>query len=173
MVLAAVYFLFLRSPAEPPPPPLKKKVAPAVVAQPTTAQGQAVAAAKKAAGKANEQMAPLNEVVNADQPATTAPAKTAAPVQTASAAVAPAPAVVKPVDLGPPPPSVAFREWVANLRIGSVRTGAKPRILIEKTSYDVGDTVNQQMGITFEGYNAEKRVLLFKDRSGAIVERRN
>lgn len=172
MVLAAVYFIFLRSPAEPPPPPVKKKAAPAVVAQPTTAQGQAVAAAKKAVEKANEQMAPLNEAVKTDQPATIAPAKTEAPAQVAPA-VAPPPVVVKPVDLGPPQASIAFREWVSNLRIGSVRTGAKPRVLIEKTSYDVGDTVNQQMGITFDGYNAEKRVLLFKDRSGAIVERRN
>lgn len=167
-MLGAGYFLFLYSPdgAAPLPPP--KKSVPAVVANPSTGQGQAVAAAQTAVEKANEQMAPLNEVLKSDQPMA---AVTSAPEAAKAVVVAPPP--IAAIDLGPPPPSVAFREWVSTLRIGSVRTGAKPRILIEKTSYDVGDTVNQQLGISFEGYNAATRMLIFKDRSGAIVERRN
>lgn len=163
VMLGAGYFLFLQSPPEPPPLPPRK--APAVVANPTTVPGQAVAAAQKAAEKAKEQMAPLNEAIAADHP-------TAAPAPEPAKPVVAAPPVAV-VDLGPPEPSLAFREWVANLRIGSVRTGAKPRILLERTSYDIGDTVNQQLGITFDGYNAETRMLIFKDRSGATVERRN
>lgn len=168
-MLGAGYFLFLQSPAEPPLPPPKRAL-PAVVANPTSVPGQAVSAAQTAVAKANEQMAPLNEAIAADQPAVgSAPVPEPATV----AAAAPPPVEVAEIDRTPIPPSVAFREWVANLRIGSVRTGAKPRILLDRTSYDVGDTVNQQLGITFEGYNPDTRMIIFKDRSGAIVERRN
>ena len=167
-ILGAGYFLFLHSAEEASPLPPPTKTVSAVVANPTTVQGQAVAAAQKAAERANEQMAPLNEVIKADLPGADV---TPATETTTTVVVAPPP--VAAVDLGPPPPSVAFREWVSILRIGSVRTGAKPRILLERTSYDVGDTVNQQLGITFEGYNPDTRMIIFKDRSGAMVERRN
>ena len=163
LALVAVWFVFLKAPDAPPPPPPKKAAPPAaqLAAKPTTPQGQAVAAAQQAAAKAQEQLAPLNEVLKADQPAATTPVV---------AAPAPLPAPVVPS--GPPPPSPTFRAWVVDLRI-NVRTGVKPRIQIERTTYDVGDTVNQTLGITFVGYNAETRVILFKDKSGAIVERRN
>ncbi len=45
--------------------------------------------------------------------------------------------------------------------------------LIGGTSYQTGDLVNPQLGISFEGYNAETRLLIFKDKTGASVTRRN
>ena len=87
-----------------------------------------------------------------------------------------APAPVTPVVTAPPPPppaSEAFKAWVENLRIMGVRTGREVRIFVGGTAYAPGDLVNPQLGITFAGYNAETRMLLFKDASGAKVERRN
>ena len=53
------------------------------------------------------------------------------------------------------------------------KDGVVSRVFIGGTSYQVGDLVNPQLGITLEGYNAETRILTFKDKSGAKVERRH
>jgi hypothetical protein len=92
--------------------------------------------------------------------AETAPAKAAEP---------PKPVVPPP----PPPPSAAFHAWVENLQIRGVRGGAVPRIFIGSSSYQRGDLVNPQLGITFESYNDTTRVLTFRDKTGAKVERRH
>ena len=106
------------------------------------------------------------------KPAGTKPSETAAVV---AATPAPKPAEeVKPATPPPPPaPSVAFRGWVENLKISGVRGGANPRVFVGKSSYLKGDLVNPQLGITFEDYNDQTRVLSFKDKTGARVERRN
>ena len=54
-----------------------------------------------------------------------------------------------------------------------MRGGANPRVFIGSSSYQVGDLVNPQMAITFEGYTDATRMLVFKDKTGATVERRN
>lgn len=77
------------------------------------------------------------------------------------------------VPSGPPPPSDAFRGWIGSLVISGVRSGSNPRIFIERTAYGPGDLINPQLGITFESYNPATRMLIFKDRSGAMVERRH
>lgn len=104
-----------------------------------------------------------------------APAGTAATTPQDGGTVAPAPVTPTPQPPAPKPapaPSVAFRAWVQNLRISSVRPGPPARALIGATTFVTGDTVEPQMGIVFEAYNAETRVITFKDRSGATVERR-
>jgi len=127
---------------------------------------------------------PPPETVAAPDPAA-APAATpaaATPVETKPAAVAatPEPAVVAPVEPPkpvvpppPPPPSASFRAWVENLQVRGVRGGATPRIFIGSSSYQKGDLVNPSLGITFDGYNDATRVLSFKDKTGARVERRH
>jgi len=62
---------------------------------------------------------------------------------------------------------------VENLKISGVRGGATPRVFISGTSFQKGDLVNPQLGITFEGYSSETRMLVFKDQTGAKVERRH
>lgn len=81
--------------------------------------------------------------------------------------------VPEPVEVAPPPPSVAFRAWVDNLRVSGVRTGSETRVFIGGQSYEAGEIVNPQLGITFESYNSETRRLIFRDKTGATVERRN
>jgi hypothetical protein len=116
----------------------------------------------------------------AKPPAPPAEAKPKEPVATA-VAVPPEvePVVVKPAEpvvpvVAPPPaPTVAFKAWVENLRVSGVRAGSNPRVFIGGTAYAPGDLVNPQLGITFVGYNAEIRMLTFKDATGAKVDRRN
>jgi hypothetical protein len=73
----------------------------------------------------------------------------------------------------PPPPSNQFKAWVDNLKISGVRGGANPRVFIGGTSYQTGDLVNPQLGISFVGYSTDNRLLTFKDKTGASVTRRN
>jgi hypothetical protein len=78
-----------------------------------------------------------------------------------------------PVEVAPPPPSPAFKAWVDALRIGGVRGGAAARVFIGGTAYAPGEVVNPQLGIVFDSYNTETRHVVFKDKTGATVERRN
>jgi hypothetical protein len=145
-----------------------KKEPAAPAPKPATPQGQAVATAKTAVDQAKEQAAvPAKEILEEPKPAEPA-VPTPAPAEPRPAEES------KPVEPPPPPPpSVAFRGWVENLKIGGVRGGANPRIFIGGSSYQPGDLVNPQMGIIFVGYNDATRILTFRDKSGAKVERRN
>ena len=132
-----------------------------------------MATAQKVVEQAKQQVAaPVNEILDNPAPAASAPAATDT---TATAEPAtPAPEEVKPAAPPPPPPaSVAFRGWVENLKIGGVRGGSSPRIFVGGTSYKPGDLVNPQLGITFESYNEGTRMLVFKDKTGATVQRRH
>ena len=168
LVLGGAFVAYKKFTAEPPPPPPRPKI----VAKPVAPQG-AAAVVQTAVDKAKEQAAaPVNEVLQADQPA---PA-TVKPAETPVAA--PAQLAVAPVAEPPPPPPVAspaFKAWVENLKIGgvSVRVGKPVRMVIGRTAYVTGDLVNPQLGIIFESYNPETRMLTFADKSGAKVERRD
>jgi hypothetical protein len=112
--------------------------------------------------------APVAEEPKPEPPPVEAAPKTVAPV------VKKAPPAPKPVEVDePPPPSAAFKAWVDNLRVGGVRAGANTRVFIGGTAYAPGEMVNLQLGIIFESYNAGTRHLIFKDKTGATVQRRN
>jgi hypothetical protein len=119
---------------------------------------------------------PAEAVPAETKPADAKPAD-AKPGEPAAVATTPVPKPVeevKPPPPKPPPPaSVAFRGWVENLKISGVRGGTNPRVFVGKSSYLRGDLVNPQLGIIFEEYNPETRVITFKDKTGARVERRN
>lgn len=182
-VLGWFGFQYLTAPAAAPAPepsvrpsvaqPVEPAAAPAS-APATTASGPVAQTRDAIAAVEQGRTAATNEVLAS---ATPSPAETAAttPVEPAAgtaAAVSPSPIPVEPEKVAPPP-SPAFRAWVDGLRISGVRAGASPRVFIERTAYSPGDLVNPQLGITFEGYNAETRKLSFKDRTGAVVERRH
>jgi hypothetical protein len=144
---------------EPPAPPPRVAPKPKPAA-PKSDAGKAVAKAQDVLGQRSDQVAAANQV-----------AATSAPAQPVHGVPPPPPKGEAPS--APPAPSLAFRAWVQNLRVGSVRSGASPRVLIERTTYEVGDLVHPQLGIVFDGYNAETRLLRFKDKTGAVVELRN
>ncbi|MBI2516281.1 MAG: hypothetical protein HYV95_05135 [Opitutae bacterium] len=173
---AGAFFYFTKTPPPPPPKPVAKKP----VTPPAASAQQVVEKVKQ------EQLAPINEVVSAEQ--TAKPAATTAPVEAKPAETAPATttaAVAKPViapavvpaappkPAPPPPANLQFKAWVENLKIAGVRSGANPRVFIGRTAYAPGDMVNPQLGISFKGYDPETRMLSFTDNTGAIVERRN
>jgi hypothetical protein len=68
--------------------------------------------------------------------------------------------------------SPAFRAFVAAAKITGLFQGASPRVMLNSRLTRVGDTVDNTLGITFEGYDAVKKQLIFKDKSGATVYRR-
>ena len=72
-----------------------------------------------------------------------------------------------------PPARMAFRAWAENLKISGLRGGTSPRIFVGGTAYQKGDLINPQLGIVFEEYNDETRTIVFRDKTGARVERRN
>lgn len=104
-------------------------------------------------------------------------ATAASPLRTdaTSATLAPtAPAVpAVPASETPGGPSVAFRVWVQDIKIAGVRTGENPRILLGRSSFNVGDVVHPELGIIFDGYDPARRMLRFKDATGATIERRH
>lgn len=187
VVLAGLGFgvmSFLASPAPEPPPVRKAAVPAAPAAQPPAAPDstgpigttkQMIAQAQTAHADPTSEAAgasPPAAPGNGGEPAAAAPTAANSPAA-APAAGAIAPAVIAPVPSAPPPASAAFKAWVQNLKISGVRGGANPRVFIERTAYGPGDLVNPQLGISFESYNVETRMLLFRDKSGAVVERRN
>jgi cytoskeletal protein RodZ len=154
-----------------PVPPASPAAAPASPA-PTTPQGP-ISRAKATVAKVQAQHTdPTNEVIAAAAPPSTAPAKPAGAVS-APPSAPPAATTLVPGPAGTPPASATFKAWVQNAKVSGVRAGANPRVFIERTAYAQGDLVNPQLGIVFDGYDAETRLLRFKDASGAVVERRH
>ena len=97
-----------------------------------------------------------------------------APVVATPPPVAPPPvaATTPPVAEGPPEPSNAFKAWVTNLKITATRAGANPRLFVGGKSFNRGDVVNADLGITFDAYDDERHMIRFKDATGATFERR-
>ncbi|MEO6246361.1 MAG: hypothetical protein ABIQ12_13080 [Opitutaceae bacterium] len=104
------------------------------------------------------------------------------------------PAVSKPKPVAPPrPPTMApvrpglaasvqleagpdaspeFRTFVANAKVSGVFQGAPSRAMINGKLTRAGETVEPGLGIIFDGLDTEKKYLIFRDRSGAIISRR-
>ena len=148
----------------------------ATPAAPQTALGQAVATTKETITKVEQgRTADANEVIASDAPAP----KTDEPKPAVTTPEEkPAVAETKPVTPAPRPgqmaavPSAAFKAWVADLKNVSVRAGSAPRVFIGGITYPQGEVVNPQLGIIFEGYDDKRKMIIFRDKSGARVERR-
>ncbi|MCX6951950.1 MAG: hypothetical protein NTV51_07265 [Verrucomicrobia bacterium] len=68
--------------------------------------------------------------------------------------------------------SPAFRTFVANAKITGVIGGNPPRMILNGRLARGGDLVDPGLGVTFDGIDADRKLLLFKDKSGAIVTRK-
>lgn len=72
-----------------------------------------------------------------------------------------------------PKPSVRFARWVRAVKIGGARLKDSPRVLIGSAAFTFGDIVETNLGITLDGYDAERRALRFRETAtGAVIERR-
>ena len=67
------------------------------------------------------------------------------------------------------PPSARFRQWASELRISGVRTGDSPKVMVNGLTLGVGGTIDHRLGITFEGLAQNDQVLVFKDRTDALL----
>jgi hypothetical protein len=67
--------------------------------------------------------------------------------------------------------SVAFRYLVTDAKVTGVYQGSPPRALINGRLMRVGHMLDEGLAISFEGIDAENRVLNFVDRSGARVSK--
>jgi hypothetical protein len=138
----------------------------------------------KAAIDAHAQTAvePVNEVLNEQTPAAPAPTPVvsappapapapAAPPAAAPPAAAPAPAAqTVRVDQEPPPAaSPAFKAFISNLVVNGVFLGDTPRVLINNTTYEVGDVINSDLGVVFTGIDPDRKEVLFKDSTGVTL----
>ncbi|QYM78628.1 hypothetical protein K0B96_15190 [Horticoccus luteus] len=68
--------------------------------------------------------------------------------------------------------SPEFSSWVANAQISGVFQGQPARALLNGHMVRAGEVVDLRLGITFESVDARQKVLLFRDRSGATVQRK-
>jgi hypothetical protein len=68
--------------------------------------------------------------------------------------------------------SPAFLTYVADAKVSGVFQGEPSRAFINGRLARSGTMVEEGLGITFVGVDAENRTLLFKDRSGARVTKR-
>ena len=68
--------------------------------------------------------------------------------------------------------SPAFRSYVANAKVSGVFQGSPPRIMLNGRLVRGGEVIDGGLNITFDSIDADKKLLLFKDKSGATVTRR-
>jgi hypothetical protein len=113
--------------------------------QPTSATQPAVAAKTTAPSVASHAVAPVTE--------TSAAAAAASDTDSAGAD--------------------AFKAWVDRAKIGGVRTGHAPRVLIGARAYNQGDIIDEALGIAFDGYDDATHMVRFRDRSGRVLQRRD
>lgn len=195
---AGGYFYYQKLTAPPPPPPVVVKPKPAGAPAAPAAQAAATPAVPAPAPAALTPSEALNAVahapanaINRAQGAVNAvraneqarvdaatvaeepPDRKAAPktVQTSSPiapGISATNANVEAVSEATP----AFRSFVANAKIPGVFPGDPPRAMINNRLTRSGDVVDSGLGIVFDGVDAEKRQIIFKDKSGAIVTRR-
>lgn len=131
--------------------------------------------ARKASGQSDVNPVLTGDPI-ADKPAA-APAGSAAPAAARAQATGQS-SVTKSVTASTPlgdagsEASAEFRSFVANAKVSGVFQGAPSRAFINGRMIRTGETVDATLGIVFEGVDATKRHLLFKDKTGAIVARR-
>ncbi|MDP2136546.1 MAG: hypothetical protein Q8J74_01710, partial [Candidatus Didemnitutus sp.] len=160
MIMVSVGALYYLEKDVPVPPPVVRPKVESQAAGPDAPKGPLGAAKAAIAKKEGNLTDPANEVLNA----TVGP-----PLIPPAPLVPAAPAAVSVTPAGP---STEFVAWVRQLHVAGVRSGAMPRVFIDRTAYSPGDLVNPQLGITFVGYDADRRMLSFKDEAGFTVERR-
>jgi hypothetical protein len=136
-------------------------------------KAQGAVEARNAAGQSNVDVA-LSEAALADKPAV---AETKGPnpaLKSASAktSVTRGVSASTEVQVASVEASPEFRSFVANAKVSGVFQGNPARAMINGRLARTGDMIDPALGIIFEGVDAAKKQLLFKDKSGAVVARK-
>ena len=201
-LVLALGAMFVYKALNPPPPPPIKAIRPAAKPVPpatgpsagsAAAPGKpAIAAAKPPAaptggGGAGKGAEPDRGDSRATQPASSGPAQAsdAPPPPAAAKSEAPSTAAVEGATTIAPgvkattddveaasTASVAFRSFVDDARIGGVFQGTPPRALINSRIIRLGQTVDTGLGIVFSRVDAEQKIIIFTDATGATVSKK-
>jgi len=135
-----------------------------------------------AAREQSGQVSGVGEILG-DMPDTPAPAaapKTSRPMGSSPAVAArdtPLDASTPPLEAvvdkpAAPPPSVAFRTFVSNLRVSGVFQGEPGRALLNGKTIRVGDVADNTLGIRLVRLDPERKMLYFEDNAGSTMQRR-
>jgi hypothetical protein len=72
---------------------------------------------------------------------------------------------------GAPDARPAFLYWVVGQNVRGVNQSNPPRILLNNRPVIEGQVVNRALGITFDHLDPEKKLIVFRDETGAFVTR--
>lgn len=115
----------------------------------------------------------VGAITDGETPAAPAVKSAAAPQPVAtSSTIAPGVSATNDDVLAAAEASPAFRTFVANARISGVFQGNPARVMLNGRLARAGDVVDSGLGITFDSVDSDKKLILFKDKSGAVVTRR-
>lgn len=117
-------------------------------------------AEKNTAATAPPPLAPRPSVVTIAAPDTPDQMKLAGDITIAHASPA-----------GSPRASAAFFYWVVKLNVGGATLGKPARVLLNNRLTYEGDEVNRTLGLVFVELDPARKLLVFRDQSGAIVTR--
>jgi hypothetical protein len=119
-----------------------------------------------------------------EEPVITQPVRPNAPrIPASSVEIAPLPPAPRPFDPPPsvaaeappvpttPVPSIAFRSWVSDVRVSGVRSGQSTLAIINGRVARLGDMVDAAEGVVFEGVDDTRKVLIFRGRNGATLDK--
>ena len=66
----------------------------------------------------------------------------------------------------------AFRTFVANAKITGVIGGNPGKIILNNRMARAGDMIDPGLGVVFDSIDADRKLLVFKDKTGAVVTRK-
>jgi len=167
-----------------PPPPLVRKavVPPPAVPEPevvalSEAAAQPVSLPKQLIDRAEEVVAAneagddanIDKVLAADEEVAGPLGRVTAQSQSeiAPGITATTTTVMSATEAGP-----GFRAFVAEARINGVFQGSPARALINGHTYREGEMVEPSLGIVFDHIEADEKLIIFRDQSGATVQRK-
>ena len=104
--------------------------------------------------------------------ATRPAARVSAPTVAGSSSIAPGISATNADVAAESEASPAFRSFVANAKVSGVFQGNPPRVMLNGRLARGGDTIDSNLGVIFDSVDPDKKLLIFKDKSGATVTRR-
>ena len=90
----------------------------------------------------------------------------------AGANLAPTSVTIVATEISTAQPSVEFRTWVSRVSVSGVRVGDDARAFVSGRLVRAGMTVDHRMGIVFSHIDTDNRLLMFRDKAGAMVGKR-
>jgi hypothetical protein len=133
-------------------------------------KAQAAVAKRDAAGQSK-----IDDITDdlANKPATPVPGSTADVPKTSTGVMTVAPGITATTEVtAQSEASAAFKSFVGSAKISGVFQGTPARAFINGRLFRAGEVVDGGLGITFDSIDAEKKLIIFKDKAGSAVSRR-